>query len=182
MPDLAGVAVEPVEQFAVEDEPAADAGADEDAEDVARPLGRPADELAVGAHAHVVLDDDRPRPLGGDGREHVVIFPAEVRGEADLRRGVFDLTGDAQPEAADVGRIDLGLADDGVHRLDDAGEHPGRADLVAGRLLRPREQVEVVVEDAGQDFRPAEIDTDPVTRTHGPNSAGGGREVSAKAW
>src|SRR5262249_9685644 len=63
--NLARMAVEAVVELAVENQPTADAGAGEYAEDMVRTLGSPVTPLTVGSHAHVVFDDHWPRPVFG---------------------------------------------------------------------------------------------------------------------
>src|SRR5262249_25643432 len=99
--DLAGAEVEPAVQLAVEDQPAADAGADEDAEHVLGLLGRAVRELAVGAELHVVLEVTGPGPSGVGDAGQLLVAPVEVGGVADAAGALIDLPGDAHPQAAD---------------------------------------------------------------------------------
>ena len=129
-------------------------------------LGRAVGELAVGAHPHVVLDDQRPPPRGRHERLEVHVAPVEVRGELHARGAELDLPGNADAHAANLGRLDVRLLDDRLDALHDAAEDGRRAALRGGRLLRPGEELQVVVEQARQDLRPAEIDAEPVSRAH----------------
>src|SRR5262249_12849853 len=109
--DLAGVEIEARVQFAVDHDAAADPGADEDAKHVLGPGGCAAHEFAVGAHADVVLEMNRPAPTRRRHLGQLDVVPVQVGGEADLADARIDLAGDAQADGPDMGAIDAGLLD-----------------------------------------------------------------------
>src|SRR5690349_17476648 len=107
--DLAGVEIEAAVEFAVDDDPAADAGADEDAEDMPGALRGPVREFAVSAHPHVVLEMRLPGPAGRQNLRDLDVVPLEIRRIADLADPRIDLARDANAHPANAAAIDVRL-------------------------------------------------------------------------
>src|SRR5205823_11268418 len=76
--DLAGVTVETMIQLAIEDQAAADTRAGEDAKYMLGSLSSALCPFAIGAHANVIVDDDRPGPVRRKERLQIKIAPVEI--------------------------------------------------------------------------------------------------------
>jgi hypothetical protein len=84
----------------------------------------------------------------------------------------LDLARDAEAEAADLARRDVGFLEHVLDAVDHVLQHRGRAAFGLCWVLDSRNEFELVVEEAGEDFRAAEIDADPVVAAHGSGSRG----------
>lgn len=135
--DLTRGEVMPVEDLAVEDEPAADAGADPAAHQVRRALSRARLPLAVDRDVHVVVQGDLlAEPLTEDLGD-LLVFPAEVhRLEHDPGVGVNRAR---RPHAHGLDRLerDTRRVAGFLHTVDDAVQHRVPALVGEGLPLRP---------------------------------------------
>lgn len=156
--NLAGSEVVADVEVAVDDDAAADAGADEDADEV---LGLGfvfAVEGAEGADVAVVADED------GDGEAFLQLFlkrdvfpPGKVGGEDDFAGIGIDGAGRADADGADVLHGEVAFIDGVVDAAGNAVDDGFDAAIGFGAELGGAFEVELVVEDAGENFRAAEV-------------------------
>jgi len=155
VPELGPAAIE----MAVDDDAAADAGAEGEHDHVCRPLPRTEPPFGEGGGIAVVLDA---------GREPVALVRAI--GEVHLmQREIHGAQGDAGPAVdvegnavSDRGRtVGEKILDDPVDRA----EHVGLAS-VGGRDLDRAADRPVARDEAGENLRPAEVDPDNTFFTH----------------
>ena len=157
--DLARVPGAAPPQPAVEDQAAADAGADPDPQHVVRAPARPPGVLGQGADVGVVVDvdGDATQPLGEQRAEGDVVFlpPRQVRRLADDAGFMVDGARRPDPHPLDT-RGAAQVLDDLDDRLDDRGRASVERCLALGVGLDL-----VAVVDDSVDLRAAQVDPDP---------------------
>src|SRR5262249_51351926 len=109
VPDFAGVEIEAGVKLAVDDDSAADAGADKDAQHVPGSLRRAVRVFAVGAQAHVVFELHLPGPAGRQHAGQLDVVPLKIRGVAHLANARIDLARNADAQATNGPASDAGL-------------------------------------------------------------------------
>ena len=107
-----------------------------------------------------------PIPRFGHERANVDVAPFKIRGEDNPTTVRLNLSGDAESHAADLCRVDVGLADDAFDGFLDALEDANGSVLAAGGVLGPRDQLQLIVEEARKDLGAAQIDTEPIVIAH----------------
>ena len=154
VPDLGAHAEGAAVERAVEDDAAADAGADGDQQEVVDVVAGAELELAPGRGVRVVLDDDGQAERRLEVGLQVEVAPGQVGGEQHDGAGLVDVAGRAHADrldrgggsrssvtsfsiaasmACDVGgrRLDPELLEDGAVLVDDAAGDLGAADVDA---------------------------------------------------
>ena len=164
---LAAAAAESHPGLAVQDDAAADAGADEHGDQAAGAFARAHAMFTHSCYTHVVAQHHRHVvPLlqrAGD----LDVLPARQVGEIHHHAPrAIDDAWCADADSCDALLLDLGRIQRVVHRLLDALNDGFGAFLGLCRALAGAQDVAVVVYNSGQNFRAAQIDTDCILRCH----------------
>ena len=169
----------PPAQLASEDDPTADSGAHEDAQEVGvRPPGA-ARVLAQGGHAHVVVQHHRraaegTRQLRAEG--HHIDEPGDVRGPPHRAGLDVHLTRSSHPHRPQILRLGLGARQGVVERFGHGREHVGCARAGRGPSGLPHHLA--LTHGDGLDLRAAQVHAARHPR-HGGESIGPGAHDGA---
>src|SRR6478735_3716973 len=183
--ELAGDAVPPALDVAVDDEGAADARAERDDDDVRLSPGGTEGRLGPGRGIGVVVDGDRQ----GDAlRQRVtqrLVAPGQVRREDDGRAVLGDEARGADADGHDVVGVDV--AEQLLDRLDDGVLDDRRGCRAVGGVTTGAMGDDArLVDDTTRDLRAADVDADRETPAHalppGPFSSASMSSASALGW
>ena len=136
MAELPGRAVRPPAQLPAEDHPGADAGADEDDQQVVEGAAAAEPELGKGADVDVVVDHHVVElQLAGDhaAQRHRIVEAGQVGRAVDGARLALDPAGAADADAGEPLHVDLGVLGGRPDRVGDRLDH--RAGPTLGRRL-----------------------------------------------
>ncbi len=169
MPDLTGDVGGAMKELSVDDDAAADAGADRHADDVASTARGALPPLAEGRTIRVVVERGRQAQLRGDTVAERIILPAEIRCDDDESLLSIERAGSADPYPDEVFSFGIRLG----HRVqNDAFDHAINAlgHALGAKLRRRGDRAHAVVpaavlsQSAGEDLGAAEVDADDVAR------------------
>ena len=155
------------EEFAVENQAAAHAGADEEADDVLIALAGAEVIFTQDAQVDVVADEEGNAELLAHGGGDVIVAPGQVRRKEDDAFILIDHAGGAGRHGVQFFLIDAGFPDHLVHDADDDLFHIGGAFAAAlGALFQAIDDLVLLVEDRAEHLGAAHVQTDVVTFSH----------------